>query len=94
VLAIGIVFHLRPVVYGVSVMTAGPAVWVVPSLAWEGIKKLKAKAWARGVKIPAEKLTGRLRGMAHIVRWADAERTRTWSELRYFAPDGRIICYE
>jgi hypothetical protein len=93
-LAVGVVFHLRPIVYGVFVITAFPAALALPQLAWEGIKKLKANATARGVKIPADKLAGRLSGVTHIVRRADAELTRVWNELRYYAPDGRIICYE
>jgi len=94
VLAIAAWFRIRIAVAVVCSIAAFPAVILLPQLARMGIQKLRERSVAKGIRIPADQLFAKLSGQTHVVRCGSLEPRREWNELRYYAPDGRVVEYE
>src|SRR5437773_2760148 len=53
----------------IAVFMIAPMVLGLPQLAWQGIKKLKNRSIAKGVRIPRDQLKSRLSGRTHVFRY-------------------------
>jgi hypothetical protein len=93
-LAVGWFFHVSALVKIVAALTILPTIHIVVSLIITGIG-VALKRWARRERrLRAADLTSRLAGSTHVVeRVSPDQPPRRWRELRYYAPDGRMIGY-
>lgn len=87
-------FHLRWLVYIIFAMTLYPALYLIPNFAYAGWKKLQAKSAARGRRLVGDELTQSLTGRTHVFHRNVPDPKREYDELKFYSPDGNLICYE
>jgi hypothetical protein len=94
-LAIGWWFHIRAIIWFVALISVLPAVQIALGAVYEGFKSLRKK-WERRERKPgARELEQMLAGRTHVIPRNTAEDpARRWLELRYYAPDGRMVGYK
>jgi hypothetical protein len=93
-LAVGWFFHVGAIVKIVAAVTILPTIQLVLSLIVTGIG-VALKRWAMRERwLGAADLTSRLAGSTHVIERVSADQPpRRWRELRYYAPDGRMVGY-
>jgi len=87
-------FHLRWLVYIILAMTLYPALYATPQFAWAGWKKLKSKSAARGRRLLGEELVQALTGRTHVLHRSVLDPKREYDELKFYSPEGKLICCE
>jgi len=87
-------FHLRWLVYIIFAMTLYPALYLLPNFAYAGWKKLKANSAARGQRLLGDELVQALKGHTHVFHRNVLDPKREYDELKFYSPDGKLICYE
>ncbi len=87
-------FQIHWLIEALFVMVVFPGAVLVPNLIWLGMKTLAKKRQDRGTLIPVEELAARLVNHTHVFSRFEETPVRSWTELRYFAPDGRLVSYE
>ena len=87
-------FHLRWLVYIIFAMTLYPALYLIPNFAYAGWKKLKARSAARGRRLLGEDLVQVLTSQTHVFHRNVLDPKREYDELKFYSPDGKLICYE
>jgi hypothetical protein len=94
ILYLAVHFHLRWLVYVIFAMTLYPALYLIPNFAYAGWKKLRAKSAARGRRLLGEELLQTLTGHTHVFHRNVLDPKREYDELKFYSPDGKLICYE
>jgi hypothetical protein len=87
-------FHVRLLVYVIFAITVYPALYSIPQLAWKGWKAHRAKSAAKGRRILGDELRTKLTGHTHVFHRISLEPRREYDELKYYSPDGKLVCYE
>src|SRR4051794_39300183 len=87
-------FHVRWLIYIIFATTLYPALYSFPQFAWAGWKKLKAKSAARGRRLLAGELQSTLTNHTHVFHRLVLDPNREYDELKFYSPDGKLVCYE
>jgi hypothetical protein len=93
-LALGVVFDLRWLTTTIFYMVMFPLVLATPQLLFGALRNRRQKALRKGTPIPAEALNAAVSGQTHEFRRQGPEPRGEWAEVRFFSPDGRLICFE
>jgi hypothetical protein len=94
VLGVAWAFKVRWLSTAIFYITVFPVLLATPQLIYKAIRNRGEKAARRGTPIPAEELQAALSDQTHEFRRHGPEPRGDWSDVRYFSPDGRLLCFE
>ena len=94
VLYLAVRFQLRWLIYIIFAGTLYPALYALPQFAWAGWNKMKARSGARGRRLLGDELQSALSNQTHVFHRLVLDPNREYDELKFYSPDGKLICHE